>query len=416
MKSKKPFNITAAILLGLILGVLFGFFMPGRYEFLLPAVDLVSGLYMNALRMMIYPLVFCSLIVGIQGIGSVGATGRIGGQCLLYYTGTTLFASLLGLFLPKALGLGTGVSIEMAETSVEATRFTSLMDTVKGLIPANPIASFASGDMLQVLVFAVIVGIACLSLGEKATPFVRVAEAVNDISVRIVSVVMYFTPIGVFCSIAGVIYANGTETILALGAVLFALYVTMFLYALIVYGGIVKLLGKCGVRTFFKAIMPAALNAFGTCSSSATLPISKRCADDLGVPNEISALSLPLGATINMDAVSIVMSFMIVFFANACGVEVRFGLLAVVLLSNTLLSIGTPGVPGGAIASFAALASIAGLPAGIMGVYISVNTLCDMGATCCNVLGDLACSVAMKETIRLETDAKIGGTVCESSD
>lgn len=403
MKGTKTFNITIAIFLGLILGILFGLFMPGRYEFLLPAAELLSGLYMNALRMMIYPLVFCSLIVGIQGIGSVSATGRVGFQSVLYFTLTTLFASLLGLFLPRALCLGRGVAIEMAETSVEATPFTSLLDTVKNLIPANPIASFSNGDMLQVLVFAIIIGITCLALGGKAEPFVKVAEAVNDISVKIVSVVMYFTPIGVFCSIATVIYANGTQTILALGAVLIALYVTMFLYILIVYGGIVKLIGRCGVLTFFSRTLPAALNAFGTCSSSATLPISKRCADELDVPNEISSLALPLGATINMDAVSIVMSFMIVFFSNACSVEVSFGLLTVVLLSNTLLSIGTPGVPGGAIASFAALASIAGLPAGIMGVYISVNTLCDMGATCCNVLGDLACSVAMKETVRLDT-------------
>jgi Na+/H+-dicarboxylate symporter len=362
---------------------------------------------MNALRMMIYPLVFCSLIVGIQGIGSVSATGRVGGQAVLYYIGTTLVASLLGLFLPKALHLGSGVTIEMVETSVEATKFTSLMDTVKNLIPSNPIASFANGDMLQVLVFAIIVGITCLSLGEKAAPFVKVAQAVNDISVKIVSVVMYCTPVGVFCSISSVVYANGTQTIAALAGVLIALYVTMFLYVLIVYGGIVKLIGKCGIRTFFASVLPAALNAFGTCSSSATLPISKRCADELDVPNEISSLALPLGATINMDAVSIVMSFMIVFFANACGVEVNFGMLAVVMLSNTLLSIGTPGVPGGAIASFAALASIAGLPAGIMGVYISVNTLCDMGATCCNVLGDLACSVAMKETVDLQLTAPV---------
>ena len=402
MKKKASFHITAAIFARLVLGAVFGLLMPGRYEFLLPVVELITSLYMNALRMMIYPLVFCSLIVGVQGIGSVSATGRVGGQAVLYFTGTTLFASLLGLFLPKALGLGRGVTIEMVESNVEATQFTSLMDTVKGLIPANPIASFVNGDMLQVLVFAIIVGTACLSLGKKAEPFVRVAEAVNDISVKIVSVVMYFTPIGVFCSIAGVIYANGTGTILALGAVLFALYLTMFLYALIVYGGMVKVVGKCGVRRFFSAIMPAALNAFGTCSSSATLPISKRCADELGVPNEISSLALPLGATINMDAVSVLMSFMIVFFANACGVEVSFGMMAIVLLSNTLLSIGTPGVPGGAIASFAALSAIAGLPAGIMGVYISINTLCDMGATCCNVLGDLACSVAMKETCKLD--------------
>ena len=123
----------------------------------------------------------------------------------------------------------------------------------------------------------------------------------------------------------------------------------------------------------------------------------------MGVPNEISSLALPLGATINMDAVSIIMSFMIVFFANACGIEITFGMMVVVMLSNTLLSIGAPGVPGSAIACFAALSTIAGLPAGVMGVYISVNTLCDMGATCCNVLGDIACSVAMKRTVNLET-------------
>lgn len=404
-KTKKPsgnsLNITAAIFIGLILGILFGLLMPSWLEGILPLIDLVSTLYMNALKMMIYPLVFCSLIVGIQGIGSVSATGRIGLQSVLYYCATTLFASLLGLFLPRILGVGKGVSIVMAEAEVEATQFTSLLDTVKNLIPSNPVASFANGDMLQVLVFAIIVGITCLTMGRKAEPFVKVCESVNDISIKIVGAVMYCTPVGVFCSITSVVHANGTETVVALAGVLIALYVVMFLYVVLIYGGMAKLIGKVGVWKFFSTVMPAALNAFGTCSSSATLPISKRCADELGIPNEISSLSLPLGATINMDAVSILMSFMIVFFANACQVEVSLGMMAVLLLSNTLLSIGTPGVPGGAIASFAALASIAGLPAGIMGVYISVNTLCDMGATCANVLGDLACSVAMKETVKL---------------
>lgn len=402
MKTKQTRNITAAIFLGLVLGVLFGLFMPGRYDFLLPAVELVSSLYMNALRMMIYPLVFCSLIVGIQGIGSVGATGKIGGQAVLYFALTTLFASILGLFLPQMLGLGKGVAIQMVESSVEAAKFTSLMDTVKNLIPANPVASFVNGDMLQVLVFAVIMGIACLVLGKKAEPVVKLCQSLNDICIEVVSWVMYCTPVGVFCSIASVMYANGIETMIALGQVLAAMYATYFLYILIVYGGIVKFIGKYPVGKFFKTVMPAAMNAFGTCSSSATIPISKRCSDELGVPNEISSLALPLGATINMDAVSIIMSFMLVFFANACGVQLNFGMMVVLMLSNTLLSIGAPGVPGSAIACFAALSAIAGLPTGVMGVYISVNTLCDMGATCCNVLGDIACSVAMKQTVKLD--------------
>jgi len=165
----------------------------------------------------------------------------------------------------------------------------------------------------------------------------------------------------------------------------------------------VKFLGKESPKKFLKAIMPAALNAFGTCSSSATIPISKKCMEDeLGVSNKITSIVVPLGATVNMDAVSILMSFMIMFFANACGIEVSVGMMIVLLLANVLLSIGTPGVPGGAIASFAALATMAGLPAGVMGVYISINTLCDMGATCVNVVGDLACCSVLKEKVKLE--------------
>ena len=149
--------------------------------------------------------------------------------------------------------------------------------------------------------------------------------------------------------------------------------------------------------------MPAALNAFGTCSSSATIPISKQCVEEeLGVSNKVSSIVVPLGATVNMDAVSILMSFMIIFFANACGIEISISLMVVILLANVLLSVGTPGIPGGAIASFAALATMAGLPAGVMGVYISINTLCDMGATCVNVIGDLAGCVVVNQKLKIE--------------
>lgn len=412
MKKKNWYTsrITLWIFVGLALGILAGFggmFKPEAFNTFKPALDLVYTMYINALRMMIYPLVFCSIVMGIQGIGSVGKTGKIGGQTLLYYCSTTLFASLLGLFLPKLLNFGKGVSFTMDATNpYGAVEFTSLLDTVKNLIPSNPIASFVNGDMLQVLVFAIIIGIVCLSLKQKAEPFVKVVDAVNEISMKIISFVMYFTPIGVFSSIAIVIQSNGIDTVLSLGGVLLALYITYILYVFFIYGGIVKFIGKVSVKEFFVKVMPAAMNAFGTCSSSATIPLSKKATDDLGVPNEISSLSIPLGATINMDAVSILMSFMIVFFANATNTPISFGMMAIVLLANTLLSIGCPGVPGGAIACFAALSAIAGLPAEIMAVYISINTLCDMGATCCNVLGDIACSVAMKETCKLDSEKK----------
>ena len=257
--------------------------------------------------------------------------------------------------------------------------------------------------MLQVLAFSVIIGLSCLALKEKAKPFVNLIGSLNEISIFVVGKVMLFTPIGVFCCIATVIHANGKETMIQLAGVMIALYVTYALYAFIVYGGIVKFVGKYPTLKFFKGVAPAALNAFSTCSSNATIPLSMKCAtDELDVPEEVSSLVLPLGATINMDAVSIVMSFMITFFASALGIDLPIGTMVTILACNVLLSIGTPGVPGGAIAAFAALAPIAGIPVPqILGVYISVNTLADMGATCVNVLGDLAIATVLKKTLHL---------------
>lgn len=405
MKKKDGAGVTLWILIGLVAGILVGLVLPDALE---TPFSVVSSIYMSALQMMIYPLVFCSLVMGIVGIGSVAKTGRIGFHAIAWYVGTTALASGLGLVLPRMLGLGEGIEIAMIETDTEAATFSGLLDTVTTLIPSNPFTAFTEGNMLQVLAFAIIIGFACLSIGEKAKPFVDLCSSVNDISIFVVGKVMLLTPIGVFCSLALVMHSNGTETMLELAQVMIAIYLTFALYALIIYGGMVKLLARVPVRKFFQGVAPAAMNAFGTCSSSATIPLSMQCAqENLGIDEEVCSLTLPLGATINMDAVSILMSFMITFFGTACGVEISTNLMIVVLLSNVLLSIGTPGVPGGAIAAFAALSQIAGLPTGVMGVYISVNTLSDMGATCVNVLGDLACSTVISRQLGLYDRDKV---------
>lgn len=396
-------HITGAIFTGLILGILTGLFLADRFTPVLTATSLIGGIYMNALNMMIFPLVFCSIILGITSIGNIRTTGKITGYALLFFLSTTALASLAGLIIPRLIDLGKGVSFEMATSDIQATKMTSIFDTLKNLIPSNPVASFVEGNMLQVLVFAVIIGFTLIAIGEKGEPLLKVIESLNEVCLKIISTVMYFTPIGVFCTIVPVVEANGTATILSLATQLLILYIAFFGFAFLVYGLAVKVLGKASPVRFFKAILPAALNAFGTCSSSATIPISKTCMEeDFGVSDKITSIVIPLGATVNMDAVSILMSFMIMFFANACGIHISISLMTIILLANVLLSIGTPGVPGGAIASFTALATMAGLPAGVMGVYISINTLCDMGATCVNVIGDLACCAVLKEKIKLE--------------
>ncbi len=398
-KKEKKYNLTLWIALGLVAGIVVGLIMG---DVLYSILTFFANLYMNALRMMIYPLVFCSLVMGIMGIGSISKTGKIGLHSLLWFTGTTAFASFLGLILPRILHLGEGATIIATDTEVEAATFTGIADTLQNIIPSNPLASFVNGDMLQILCFAVIIGLTCLSLGKKAEPVIKVIDSFNEICMFIISKIMYVTPFGVFCCIATVMYTNDVNTMIQVGWVMIALYLTYALYAIVVYGGMVKLFGHYSPVKFFQAIAPAALNAFGTCSSSATLPLSMKAAtEEIGVPEEIASLTLPLGATVNMDAVSIVMSFMITFFASACGVELSVGTMITILACNVLLSIGCPGVPGGAIASFAALAPIAGLPLStILGVYISVNTLADMGATCVNVIGDLAVATVLKHTLR----------------
>lgn len=396
-------HITGAIFTGLVLGILTGLFLADRFQPVLTVTGLLGGIYMNALNMMIFPLVFCSIIMGISSIGNIRTTGKITGSAMIFFICTTALASLMGLIIPRLIHLGKGVSFEMATSDIAATEMTSILDTVKNLIPSNPISAFANGNMLQVLVFAVIVGFTLIAIGDKGTALLKVIDATNEVCLKVISTVMYFTPIGVFCTIVPVVQANGTDTIISLATQLIILYIAFFGFAFLVYGLSVKILGKASPLKFFKAILPAALNAFGTCSSSATIPISMQCMEeDFGVSNKITSIAIPLGATVNMDAVSILMSFMIMFFANACGIEVSVSSMIIILLANVLLSVGTPGVPGGAIASFAALATMAGLPAGVMGVYISINTLCDMGATCVNVIGDLACCAVLKEKIKLK--------------
>lgn len=400
-------HITGAIFTGLILGILTGLFLAGRFEIILTTTSVLGSIYMNALNMMIFPMVFCSIVMGITGIGSAKTTGKITGAAMLFFLATTVIASFVGLVIPRIIHLGKGVSFEMATSDIQATKMNSILDTVKELIPSNPVAAFAEGNMLQVLMFALIVGFTLIAIGEKGEPLLKVIDSCNEVCLKVISTVMYFTPIGVFCTIVPVVEANGTSTIVSLATQLIILYVAFYGFAFIVYGGAVKFLGKTSPFKFFSAIMPAALNAFGTCSSSATIPISKNCVEnELGVSNQISSIAIPLGATVNMDAVSIVMSFMIMFFANACGVNVSVSMMIIILLANVLLSVGTPGIPGGAIASFAALATMAGLPAGVMGVYISINTLCDMGATCVNVIGDMAGCVVLQEKIDLEYDER----------
>ena len=210
-------HITAAIFTGLILGIITGLFLANRFEPVLAITSLIGSIYMNALNMMIFPLVFCSIIMGISSIGNARTTGKITAGAMIFFLCTTALASLAGLIIPRLIHLGEGVKFEMATSDIQATEMTSILDTIKNLIPSNPVAAFANGNMLQVLVFAVIVGFTLIAIGEKGKALLNVIDSCNEVCLKVISTVMYFTPIGVFCTIVPVVEANGTETIISQG-------------------------------------------------------------------------------------------------------------------------------------------------------------------------------------------------------
>lgn len=187
-------HITSAIFIGLVLGILTGLFLASRFDVVLTVTTLLGSIYMNALNMMIFPLVFCSIVVGITSIGNAKTTGKITGGAMIFFLFTTALASFVGLIIPRAINLGKGVRFEMATSDIEASKMTSILDTVKNLIPANPVAAFANGNMLQVLTFAVIIGFTLVAIGGKGEPLLKVIESGNEVCLKIISTVMYFTP------------------------------------------------------------------------------------------------------------------------------------------------------------------------------------------------------------------------------
>lgn len=237
-------HITGAIFAGLILGILTGLFLADKFEVVLTATSALGNIYMNALNMMIFPLVFCSIVMGIASIGSAKTTGKITGAAMLFFLCTTALASFMGLIIPRLIHLGRGVKFEMATSDIQATKMDSILDTVKSLIPSNPVKAFAEGNMLQVLVFSLVIGFTLIAIGEKGEPLLKVIDSLNEVCLKIISTVMYFTPIGVFCTIVPVVEANGTSTIVSLATQLVILYIAFFGFALVVYGAAVKVLGK----------------------------------------------------------------------------------------------------------------------------------------------------------------------------
>ncbi|WP_339523766.1 dicarboxylate/amino acid:cation symporter [Pseudomonas sp. EA_35y_Pfl2_R111] len=373
------------ILIGLGLGVLTGVVFKADALVLAP----IGTLFLNAIKMLIVPLVFVSLVAGITAMSDSAKLGRISVKTIAIYLVTTAFAVSIGLLFGALFAPGEGMNM-VASGIQEAKQAPSLVQILVGLVPTNPVTAFAEGNILQIIVFAIALGVSMNLIGEKAAPAVKLFDSLAEVFYKLTDLVMRCAPIGVFALIAGVVASHGIEVLLPLASVIGVIYLASIAHMLLVYGGLLAMLARLSPLRFFKGVAPALAVAFSTSSSAGTLPVSIECArKNLGVSQGVAGFVLPVGATINMDGTAIYQGVLALFIAQAFGVDLNGGQYLMIILTATLASIGTAGVPGAGLIMLGLVLTSVGLPLEGVALIAGIDRILDMARTTVNVAGDL---------------------------
>ncbi|WP_110602902.1 dicarboxylate/amino acid:cation symporter [Salinicola lusitanus] len=373
------------IIAGLVLGVLAGAVMGEQASLFKPLGDI----FINGIKMLIVPLVFSTLVVGITGMRDPQKMGRVGARTIALYLVTTAFAIVIGLVAATIFQPGAGADASMSAPQ-QAGEAPSLVDIVVGLVPSNPLQAMIEGNILQIIVFAIGLGISLMLIGEKGEPVVRVFESFAEAMYKLTAIVMAFAPFGVFGLMANVSGQYGLDVLLPLAKVIGVVYLACLVHVLVVYTGLLSLIGRLNPVRYLQGIIDALVVSFSSASSSGTLPVSIRCAQkNLGVSEGVSSFVLPVGATINMDGTAIYQGVAALFVAQLVGADLSMMDYGMIVLTGTLASIGTAGVPGAGLIMLSIVLAQIGLPLEAIGVVAGVDRILDMARTSVNVAGDL---------------------------
>lgn len=392
-------KILIALVLGLIAGIIFTFVPEGVFS----PVDTyvlnpVGQIFLNLIMMLVVPIVFVSIVLGTAGLGQPAKLGRIGIQTITFYLVTTAVAIALSLALAFAIKPGTKGIFDVSTADYEAQEAPPVVETLVNIIPTNPLASMTAGDMLQVIAFAIFVGFALAFLKDKTENVHRILEQTNDILMFLVNLVMKFAPYGAFALIASAIGGAGLDAIGSMGAYMGTVILGLFLHSAIIYSLAIWLLGKANPWTFYKGFFPAMTVAFSTSSSNATLPASMKAAqENLGISKSVSSFVQPLGATINMDGTAIMQATAAVFIAQVYAIDLGLVDILLILITATLASIGTAGVPGVGLIMLAMVLTQVGLPVEGIALILGVDRVIDMLRTTVNITGDAVCAYIISE-------------------
>lgn len=386
-------QIFASLVLSVIVGLVLG---EGAAAPVKTWIAPIGTMFINLIKMMIVPVVFCSLVVGMTSMGDMKKLGRIGIKTLSIYMVTTAIAIVIGFAVALAIDPGTGMSMAGA-TAPKVKEAPSIMQVFVDMIPSNPIASMAKADILPVIIFALFVGAGIISVGGKrAETLISFFDAFAEVCYKIIAMIMKTAPIGVFCLLLSVVVMNGPKVLLPLLSVIICMLIGCTIHAVCVYSAMTTVAAHMSPVTFFRGMSEAMAIAFTTCSSAGTLPVNmKNVQEKLGVHRDIASFVLPLGATINMDGTALYMGVCSIFIANVFGVPLTFDQMMMIVLTGTLASIGTAGVPGAGLIMLAMVLQSVGLPLEGLALVAGIDRVLDMFRTCLNITGDAAVAVVV---------------------
>ena len=403
-------NLSIKIFIALVLSVVVGLIAgEPALSFINWWIAPIGTIFINLIKMMIVPVVFFSLVVGMTSLGDTKKLGRIGAKTVCLYLLTTAVAILIGFGIAGIVSPGTGLDLT-SNAAVKVKEAPSLMQVLVAMIPANPIDAMAKAQILPVIVFSLFVGIGIVQVGgERAQLLIKFFDAAAEVTYKIIGIVMQFAPIGVFALLLPVVAKNGPAVLLPLMSVIGCVAIGCAIHAVVVYSSLARVWGGHTPMEFFRGMSEAMMIAFTTCSSAAALPINmKNCQEKLGVSREVSSFVLPLGATINMDGTALYMGVCSLFVANVFGVDLTMGQMLMIILTGTLASIGTAGVPGAGLIMLAMVLQTAGLPLEGLALVAGIDRVLDMFRTCLNITGDGAVTIVMDQEEK-KYDSNVAG-------
>lgn len=383
-------------------------------EFLVFGIfDAVGRIFVASLKLLVVPLVFVSLVCGASSLGGNARMGAMAGKTLALYLTTTAIAISIALLLGNLIRPGDGIGLAEA-SSFSVNSSPALKDVIVNIFPSNPIQAMAEGNMLQVIVFSLLMGIAISRSGESGKRVTVWFEDMNDIIMKMVGILMELAPYGVFCLLAKLFAGLGASAVIELGLYFSTVVLALALHCFGVYSLILKSLTRISPLAFFRHLKPVMMFAFSTSSSNATLPITLRTAEEkLGVDNRVASFTVPLGATINMDGTAIMQGVATAFIAQAYQIDIGLSGYLTVVLTATLASIGTAGVPGVGLITLAMVLQQVGLPVEGIALIIGVDRLLDMLRTAVNVSGDSMVTLTVAKSEGLWDKAVFDGKAGE---